>query len=241
MTVTRVRRPKLRRAKIARFPVARKFFSECTRGWDARHGRHILLWNFIPTQIWCTRFVCATILLTCGSPIFCATRHFPYWKRRRRFCWDDCTVVARRANWWKHTGIIPWRAERTSVCWQRGCERGRRDAGGAQAAIDTRFGADVFARLNKHYFAGRLHRPRLGWSRRNWRAQLGCFDPGLDQIVMNTRLDRDEVPPVRRGICALSRNAARAASDPRGGLRAAGAQRGVPRGRTALRALRSRA
>lgn len=54
--------------------------------------------------------------------------------------------------------------------------------------------APMFSRLNKRYFGGRLHRPRLGWSARQWRAQLGCFDPGLDQIVINTRLDHNQVP-----------------------------------------------
>jgi hypothetical protein len=51
-----------------------------------------------------------------------------------------------------------------------------------------------FARLNRRYFSGRLHRPRLGWSARAWRAQLGCFDPGLDQIILNARLDQARVP-----------------------------------------------
>jgi hypothetical protein len=54
--------------------------------------------------------------------------------------------------------------------------------------------APMFSRLNRTYFSGRLHRPRLGWSKRKWRAQLGCFDPGLDQIVINTRLDGAGVP-----------------------------------------------
>jgi hypothetical protein len=54
--------------------------------------------------------------------------------------------------------------------------------------------APMFSRLNRNYFSGRLHRPRLGWSKRSWRAQLGCFDPGLDQIVINTRLDGAGVP-----------------------------------------------
>jgi hypothetical protein len=71
--------------------------------------------------------------------------------------------------------------------------RGRRVAGGPNGNVHDL--APMFLRLNKEYFAGKLHRPRLGWSRRNWRAQLGCFDPGLDQIVMNKRLDEKEVPP----------------------------------------------
>src|SRR5260370_16609621 len=52
----------------------------------------------------------------------------------------------------------------------------------------------LFAALNVEYFEGRLPRPRLGWSARPWRSQFGCYDPSLDQIVMNKRLDRAEVP-----------------------------------------------
>jgi len=52
----------------------------------------------------------------------------------------------------------------------------------------------MFAALNARYFAGRLGRPRLGWSARPWRSQFGCYDPSLDQIVMNRRLDRADVP-----------------------------------------------
>ena len=52
----------------------------------------------------------------------------------------------------------------------------------------------LFARLNRRYFAAGLYRPRLGWSIRAWRSQLGCFDPALDQIVINQRLDRAGVP-----------------------------------------------
>jgi len=52
----------------------------------------------------------------------------------------------------------------------------------------------MFAALNVEYFEGRLPRPRLGWSLRPWRSQFGCYDPSLDQIVMNKRLDQREVP-----------------------------------------------
>ena len=52
----------------------------------------------------------------------------------------------------------------------------------------------MFAALNDQYFEGRLRRPRLGWSARPWRSQFGCYDPSLDQIVMNRRLDRPGVP-----------------------------------------------
>ena len=52
----------------------------------------------------------------------------------------------------------------------------------------------MFAALNLEYFNGRLRRPRLGWSARPWRSQFGCYDPSLEQIVMNRRLDRSDVP-----------------------------------------------
>jgi hypothetical protein len=54
--------------------------------------------------------------------------------------------------------------------------------------------APLFERLNRHYFEGALPRPRLGWSSRAWRSQLGCFDPALNQIVINRQLDRPGVP-----------------------------------------------
>ena len=52
----------------------------------------------------------------------------------------------------------------------------------------------MFDSLNAQYFGGNLHRPRIGWSSRVWRSQFGCYDPSLDQIVMNKRLDHAEVP-----------------------------------------------
>jgi hypothetical protein len=54
--------------------------------------------------------------------------------------------------------------------------------------------APLFDRLNRRYFDSALPRPRLGWSARAWRTQLGCFDPALDQIVINRQLDRHTVP-----------------------------------------------
>jgi hypothetical protein len=52
----------------------------------------------------------------------------------------------------------------------------------------------LFARLNRRYFDDALPTPRLGWSSRVWRTQLGCFDPALEQIVINRQLDRSTVP-----------------------------------------------
>ncbi len=52
----------------------------------------------------------------------------------------------------------------------------------------------MFERLNARYFENSLVKPRLGWSTRVWRTQLGCFDPALEQIVINRQLDRKNVP-----------------------------------------------
>ena len=52
----------------------------------------------------------------------------------------------------------------------------------------------LFEQLNREYFAGELQRPHIGWSTRNWRRQFGCYDPGPNQIVLNRRMDRPEVP-----------------------------------------------
>jgi hypothetical protein len=52
----------------------------------------------------------------------------------------------------------------------------------------------MFQTLNRRYFQGGLRRPRLGWSTRSWRSQMGSFDPVVDRIVLNRRLDRPGVP-----------------------------------------------
>ena len=54
----------------------------------------------------------------------------------------------------------------------------------------------LFDRLNREYFAGVLARPRIGWSKRSWRRQFGCYDPGPNQIVLNRRLDRPGIPQI---------------------------------------------
>lgn len=102
-------------------------------------------------------------------------------------------------------------------------KRGRRVLGTPQGQqYDL---APIFVALNRRYFGGRLHRPTLGWSSRTWRAQLGCFDPGLDQIILNRRLDRETVPkyvveyvlyhemlhvkhPIRAAACGLQAHSA---------------------------------
>lgn len=52
----------------------------------------------------------------------------------------------------------------------------------------------MFSELNARYFAGGLRQPALGWSAQPWRRQLGCFDHALRQIVINQRLDQEQVP-----------------------------------------------
>jgi hypothetical protein len=54
--------------------------------------------------------------------------------------------------------------------------------------------APMFEQLNRQYFEGVLEQPRLGWSKRSWRTQLGCFDPALRQILINRQLDHPRVP-----------------------------------------------
>jgi hypothetical protein len=52
----------------------------------------------------------------------------------------------------------------------------------------------MFADLNARFFGGELRRPHLGWSTRGWRRQFGSYDPGPNQILLNKRMDRPEVP-----------------------------------------------
>ena len=52
----------------------------------------------------------------------------------------------------------------------------------------------MFNELNVRFFGGRLRKPHLGWSTRGWRRQFGSFDPGPNQILLNCRMDRREVP-----------------------------------------------
>lgn len=52
----------------------------------------------------------------------------------------------------------------------------------------------LFDELNETYFGGTMPKPKIGWSTRRWRSQLGIFDPALNQICLNTALDRPEVP-----------------------------------------------
>ncbi len=54
--------------------------------------------------------------------------------------------------------------------------------------------APLFEVLNARYFGDWLAPPRLGWSSRAWRTQLGCFDPALNQIVLNRLLDSGGIP-----------------------------------------------
>jgi hypothetical protein len=52
---------------------------------------------------------------------------------------------------------------------------------------------NLFEKLNLAYFEGRLRRPQIGWSVKNWRRQFGCYDPGPNQILLNRRMDRPGV------------------------------------------------
>jgi len=93
--------------------------------------------------------------------------------------------------------------------------------------------AEVFRRLNRRYFAGRLLQPSLGWSARPWRRQFGCYDPAVQEILINCRLDRAAVPglaldyvlfhemlhvkhPTRRAGCTLVSHSARFRGEEKG-------------------------
>jgi predicted metal-dependent hydrolase len=72
---------------------------------------------------------------------------------------------------------------------QRRARRMEHRPAGAHHDLDS-----LFERLNARYFGGELEKPRLSWSRRVWSSLLGCFDPALQQIVINRQLDRERVP-----------------------------------------------
>jgi len=52
----------------------------------------------------------------------------------------------------------------------------------------------MFDELNGRYFQEGLARPKIGWSAKQWRSQLGTYDPALNQIAINCALDRPDVP-----------------------------------------------
>jgi hypothetical protein len=52
----------------------------------------------------------------------------------------------------------------------------------------------MFDGLNVRFFGGTLRKSHIGWSTRGWRRQFGSYDPGPDQILLNKRMDRPEVP-----------------------------------------------
>lgn len=73
--------------------------------------------------------------------------------------------------------------------------RRRRARRRIRAAQGQRFDLTrMFDELNETYFRGTLPKPKVGWSTRRWRSQLGIFDPALDQIAINVALDRPNVP-----------------------------------------------
>ncbi|MGA8675164.1 MAG: hypothetical protein WA603_09965 [Candidatus Acidiferrales bacterium] len=72
---------------------------------------------------------------------------------------------------------------------QRRARRMEHRPAGAHHNLD-----ELFDRLNARYFGGELGKPRLSWSKRVWSSLLGCFDPALQQIVINRQLDRENVP-----------------------------------------------
>ena len=73
--------------------------------------------------------------------------------------------------------------------------RRRRVAAVAATPVGRHFDlAQLFDQLNERYFDGLLKRPHIGWSTRRWRRQFGCYDPGLNQILLNRSMDRPGIP-----------------------------------------------
>jgi predicted metal-dependent hydrolase len=73
--------------------------------------------------------------------------------------------------------------------------RRRRARPAALGAAGQQFDLNqMFDELNERFFAGALEKPHLGWSMRGWRRQFGSFDPGPNQILLNRRMDRPEIP-----------------------------------------------
>jgi hypothetical protein len=116
-----------------------------------------------------------------------------------------------------YRGFVEHAATRRKLLRVRGA-RGRRVSSGPRGAVHDL--ENLFARLNRRYFSGTLPQPHLAWSKQAWRRQLGSFDPGVRQIVLNRRLDRATVPgyaveyvlyhemlhvkhPLKRAACGL--------------------------------------
>jgi hypothetical protein len=53
---------------------------------------------------------------------------------------------------------------------------------------------DIFDRLNRRFFAGRLARPRLGWSTQRSRSILGHYDSAHGVIIISRWFDSADVP-----------------------------------------------
>lgn len=53
---------------------------------------------------------------------------------------------------------------------------------------------DVFDRVNKAYFGGKLDRPQLMWNARITRAKMGHYDFLRDTVMMSVTLDAPDVP-----------------------------------------------
>lgn len=54
--------------------------------------------------------------------------------------------------------------------------------------------ADVFARVNRAYFEGRLPRPHLAWSRSILHHEFGRYESSHDTVALNRSMDRPDLP-----------------------------------------------
>jgi SprT-like family len=53
---------------------------------------------------------------------------------------------------------------------------------------------EIFERVNRQYFKGKIAKPQLAWSKILTRRKFGHYEPARDRIVISLTLDNDQVP-----------------------------------------------
>ena len=185
------------------FRGATVFFSAFSRAWAARAARRISSWSCIPTPICRTRCACGTmlrdvrlsdILREAPVPVIEAAAAILLGQMYRRRVPGELRDLYRAVR----AGAFHAPPHCARPPQTRAPHRAR--PGGAAHDL-----APMFAAINPEYFDGSLRRPRLGWSARPWRSQFGCFDPSLNQIVMNSGWIIPKCPPTPWNSSCITR------------------------------------
>jgi hypothetical protein len=53
---------------------------------------------------------------------------------------------------------------------------------------------EIFERVNRHYFEGKIAKPQLAWSKILTLRKFGHYEPARDRIVISLTLDNDQIP-----------------------------------------------